>query len=168
MIRPIEALSLIVSLLAAAPAAHAASACQPLFDAYAAQKKVPALKKIVATPGMADAVELILTQDALYSRVGVNDSWSKTVIDDAVRSIMAQGYPTAETIEDCRLVGPQEADGIAGTAYEFAPPKLSGNAPGEMLTVLIDDGTGLPVSETALKAGTRVTIVYDGVTAPVP
>lgn len=169
MTRQFKFLPLMAALVAVtSPAAHAGSDCQPIFDAYAAQMKVPALRKIVSAPGMATPVEMIMTSDALYSRTGASDPWSKTVIDGAVRAVMKKGYPTAETVHDCSRVGPQEAEGIAGTAYVFAPSAQSGNVPGEKITVLIDDRTGLPVLETAAKAGTRAKIAYDGVTAPAP
>ncbi len=151
-----------------APAAHAASDCQPVFDAYAAQAKVPALQKTVTTPGMADPVQMILTQDRMFSRVGPNDVWTKTVIDDAMRQVMAKGMPAPGTIGECRLIGPETADGRSGTAYEFAPSVATGNAAGERITVLIESETGLPISETALKAGTVAKIVYDGVAVPAP
>lgn len=154
--------------LAVTSAVNAGSDCQPLFEAYAAQMKAPALKKTITTPGMKAPVVLILTQDALYGRTGAGDSWSKTVINDATRAVMKRGYPTPDTVTDCHKVGPQEIDGVAATAYELTPSATSGNAPGERLTVLIGDDSGLPLSETALKAGTQATIVYDGVTAPVP
>ncbi|TPP03976.1 hypothetical protein [Rhizobium glycinendophyticum] len=162
-----SALHVAVLVLLAAPAVHAASDCQAIFDAYAAQAKVPAMQKTVTTPGMTDAVQLIVTQDVMFSRVGPNDAWTKNVIDDAMRKVMEKGAPTPETVNQCRLVGRQAAEGMAGTAYEFAPYQASGNVPGEMITVLIDDETGLPVSEKALKAGTVATIVYDGVSVPV-
>lgn len=155
-------------VLLAASAAHAAPDCQPIFDAYAAQAKAPTVQKTVTTPGMTDPVQLIVTQDALYSRVGAKDTWNKTVMDNAMRKMMEKGAPTPETISDCRMLGPQAMDGITGTAYEFAPSAATGNAPGEKITVLIDDKTGLPVSETALKAGTVAKIVYDGVSVPAP
>lgn len=161
--------SLVLMLLVAASVpARAASECQPVFDAYAAQKKVPALKKTVVTPGMATPVELILTQQALYSRVGTGDAWSKIPLDDATRAVMAKGYPTPETISDCRRLGPQDSGGVAATAYQFTPSEALGNAPGERLTVLIGTQSGLPLSETAAKAGTKATLVYDGVVAPLP
>ena len=149
-------------------AAQAASDCQPIFDAYAAMTKAPAVKKTVKTPGMAEPVELILTSTALYSRVGAKDTWSKTPIDDQTRAIMKRGYPTPETVNDCRKVGAQPLDGVAATAYEFVPAKMSGNAPGEKITVLIADKSGLPLLETAAVAGTEAKLLYDGVTVPAP
>ena len=142
--------------LALAAPAEAASDCQPVFDAYAAQMKMPAVKRTVTMPGMADPAEMIL------------DSWGKIEIDEAARAVMKKGTPAPETVSECRRIGPSAVDGVSGTAYEFTPPKMSGNAPGEKITVLLDDKTGLPVRETALKAGTKVTIVFDGVTAPLP
>lgn len=149
-------------------AAQAASDCQPIFDAYAAMTKAAAVKKTVKTPGMAEPVELIITSTALYSRVGAKDTWSKTPIDDQTRAMMKSGYPSPETVSDCRKIGARSLDGVAATAYEFAPAKMTGNAPGEKLTVLIADKSGLPLSETAAVAGTEARLVYDGVTVPAP
>ncbi len=155
-------------LLAAAPPALAGSDCQPIFDAYAAQLKMPAVKRTITTPGMADPVEMILTPDALYSRVGPKDSWGKLALDAAARAIMKKGWPLPETVTECERIGAEDIDGIAGTAYEFTPPKMSGNVPGERITVLLDDNTGLPLVERALKAGTVTKIETDGVTVPSP
>lgn len=166
--KSLSLISTVLLLCSAASAAEAASDCQPILDAYAAQAKVPALRKTVTTPGMADPVEIVLTQEAMYSRVGPNDAWTKNVLDDAMRAVMAKGAPSAETIGDCRAMDTQETDGVSGTAYEFAPSEATGNAPGERITVLIDGKSGLPLSEVALKAGTKVKITYDGVTAPAP
>lgn len=155
-------------LWAANSAAHAATECQPVFDAYDAQLKTPAMKKTVKTPGMKDPVELIITQDAMYTRVGAAGTWSKNPMGAEVRAMMKAKTASPETISDCRKIGAQQLDGAAVTAYEITPTAATGNAPGEKLTVLIDDKTGLPVSETALKAGTEAKLVYDGVTAPIP
>ena len=155
-------------LSAVSTAAQAASDCQPIFDAYAAMTKAAAVKKTVKTPGMAEPVELIITSTALYSRVGAKDTWSKTPIDDQTRAMMKSGYPSPETVSDCRKIGARSLDGVAATAYEFAPAKMTGNAPGEKLTVLIADKSGLPLSETAAVAGTEARLVYDGVTVPAP
>lgn len=169
MMYPPKSMPLLICLgLALAAPAEAASDCQPVFDAYAAQMKMPAVKRTVTMPGMADPAEMILTPEALYSRVGAKDSWGKIEIDEAARAVMKKGTPAPETVSECRRIGPSAVDGISGTAYEFTPPKMSGNAPGEKITVLLDDKTGLPLRETALKAGTKVTIVFDGVTAPLP
>lgn len=149
-------------------AAQAASDCQPIFDAYAAMAKVPAVKKTIKTPGMAEPVEIIITGTALYSRVGAKDTWSKTPINDQTRAIMKRASPSPETVTDCRKIGARSLDGVAVTAYEFVPAKMSGNAPGEKLTVLIGDKSGLPLSETAAVAGTEARLVYDGVTVPAP
>lgn len=149
-------------------AAQAASDCQPIFDAYAAMAKVPAVKKTIKTPGMAEPVEIIITGTALYSRVGAKDTWSKTPINDQTRAIMKRASPSPETVTDCRKIGTRSLDGMAGTAYEFTPPKMSGNAPGEKLTVLIGDKSGLPLSETGAVAGTEAKLVYDGVSVPAP
>ncbi|MET3613221.1 hypothetical protein ABID16_001526 [Rhizobium aquaticum] len=155
-------------LWAASSAAQAAADCQPVFDAYEAQMKVPAMKKTVKTPGMKDPAELILTQDALYGRVGAADTWDKTPLSPAVRAMMKEKTASPKTITDCSKLGAQQMDGVAVTAYEISPTAATGNLPGEKLTVLIDDKSGLPVSETALKAGTEAKIVYEGVTAPMP
>lgn len=168
MTRFVAALPMLVGLLAAAPTAQAASDCQPIFDAYAAMTKAPAVKKTVKTPGMAEPVELIITGTALYSRVGAKDTWSKTPIDDQTRAVMKRGYPSPETVTDCRKIGARSLDGVSVIAYEFAPAPMSGNAPGEKLTVLIADKSGLPLSETAAVAGTEARLVYDGVTVPTP
>lgn len=152
----------------AAPAAHAAQDCQPVFDAYAALLKVPVMKRTVTTPGMADPVEMILTPEAFYSRTGAKDKWEKMPLNAATRAVMQKAAPTPETVRECRLIGPGEVDGVSGTAYEFTPPKMGAIPPGEKITVLLDDRTGLPLVETALKAGTKVTSVYDGVSVPVP
>ncbi len=169
MTRSLNCLPLIAGLLtAAAPAAQAASDCQPIFDAYAAMTKVPAVKKTVKTPGMAEPVELVMTSTALYSRVGAKDTWSKTPIDDEVRAVMKRGSPSPETVTDCRKVGARSLEGVAATAYEFAPAPTSGNAPGEKITVLIADKSGLPLVEAAAVAGTEAKLVYDGVTVPAP
>lgn len=168
MTRFLAGLPMLVGLLAAAPAAQAASDCQPIFDAYAAMTKAPAVKKTVKTPRMAEPVELIITGTALYSRVGAKDTWSKTPIDDQTRAVMKRGYPSPETVTDCRKIGARSLDGVSATAYEFAPAPMSGNAPGEKLTVLIADKSGLPLSETAAVAGTEARLVYDGVTVPAP
>jgi hypothetical protein len=155
-------------LTVVASGAHAASDCQPIYDAYAAMAKAPAVKKTVKTPGMAEPVELIITSTALYSRVGAKDTWSKTPIDDQTRSIIKRGSPSPETVTDCRKVGARPLDGVAATAYEFSPAAITGNAPGEKLTVVIGDKSGLPLSETAAVAGTEARLVYDGVTVPAP
>lgn len=145
---------------------QAASDCQPIFDAYAAQAKAPVLQKTVTTPGMADPVELILTQDAMFSRIGSAGEWSKMILDDAMREGMKKGAPSLATIADCVNKGSLEVDGVSGKAYEFTPSEALGNVPGERLTVLIDSKSGLPVSETTLKAGTKAKILYDGVAVP--
>ncbi|MFP5077725.1 hypothetical protein ACLE20_10500 [Rhizobium sp. YIM 134829] len=157
-----------ILLLTIVAPAQAASDCQPIFDAYAAMYKMPAVKRTITVPGMADAPEMVLTPDALYSRVGPKDSWGKMKLDEAARAIMKKGTPSPETVNACQRIGSSEMDGIAGTAYEFTPPKLSGNVPGERITVLLDDNTGLPLIEKALKAATVAKIEYDGVTAPLP
>ncbi|OLP53943.1 hypothetical protein BJF92_09290 [Rhizobium rhizosphaerae] len=154
-------------LLAAAPS-RAASDCQPIYDAYAAMFQKPAIKRTITTPGMADPVEMVLTPDALYSRVGAKDSWGKVELNAATRSVMKKGTPSPETVTECRRIGPRAVEGVSGTAYDFTPAKMSGNAPGETITVVLDDATGLPLLETALKAGTKVANVYDGVTIPLP
>ena len=155
-------------LWAAGAPAHAAGECQPVFDAYDAQLKAPVMKKTVKTPGMKDPVELIITQDAMYTRVGAADSWSKNPMGAEARAMMKEKTASPETISECNKIGAQDFGGVAVTAYEITPTAATGNAPGEKLTVLIDDKSGLPVSETALKAGTEATIIYDGVTAPIP
>jgi hypothetical protein len=117
---------------------------------------------------MKEPVELILTGDSMYSRVGAADTWSKNPLGAEARAMMKEKTASPQTISDCRKIGAQQMDGIAGTAYEITPTAETGNLPGEKLTVLIDDKSGLPVSETALKAGTEAKIVYEGVTAPIP
>lgn len=155
-------------LCATGSAARAASDCQPVFDAYQAQLKAPIMKKTVKTPGMKDPVELVITDKAMYTRVGAADTWSQNPMGPEVRAMMKDKTASPKTITDCRKVGAQQVDGISGTAYEITPTAATGNLPGEKLTVLIDDKSGLPVSEIALKAGTEAKIVYEGVTVPIP
>ncbi|MCD2171985.1 hypothetical protein [Rhizobium sp. C4] len=153
---------------AAHSTAQAAADCQPVFDAYEAQFKAPAMKKTIKTQGMKDLVEFILTQDAMYSRVGAADPWSKMPVSAQVRALMKQKMPSPKTVTDCRKIGAQQLDGVAVTAYEISPNAASGNVPGEKKTVFIDDKSGLPIAETMLKAGTEMKIVYEGVAAPIP
>lgn len=155
-------------LSAASSAAKAAGDCQPVFDAYQAQLKAPIMKKTVKTPGMKDPVELIITDKAMYTRVGAADTWSKNPMGAEVRAMMKEKTASPQTISDCSKIGAQELDGIAVTAYEITPTAATGNVPGEKLKVLIDNKSGLPIAETALKAGTDARIVYEGVTAPTP
>ena len=155
-------------LWATGSAARAASDCQPVFEAYQAQLTAPIMKKTVKTPGMKDPVELIITDKAMFTRVGAADTWSKNPMDTEVRAMMKEKTASPQTISDCHKIGAQQVDGIAVTAYEITPTAATGNLPGEKLTVLIDDKSGLPVSETALKAGTEAKIVYEGITAPIP
>ncbi len=156
------------ALWTAGSTAQAASDCQPVFDAYQAQLKAPIMKKTVKTPGMKDPVELIITDKAMFTRVGAGDTWSKNPMGPEVRAMMKEKTASPQTISDCRKIGAQEMDGIAATAYEITPTAATGNVPGEKLTVLIDNGSGLPIAETALKAGTEAKIVYEGVSAPTP
>ncbi len=155
-------------LWAAGTAAQAASDCQPVFDAYQAQLKAPIMKKTVKTPGMKDPVELIITDKAMYTRVGAADTWSKNPMGPEVRAMMQEKTASPQTISDCAKIGAQEVDGIAVIAYEITPTAATGNAPGEKLKVFIDNKSGLPIAETALKAGTDARIVYEGVSAPTP
>ncbi len=113
----------------------AASECQPMFDAYAAQMELPIYKRVVTTPGMADPVEMILTQEALFSRVGANDSWNRVPLDAQTRTMMLKGTPTEASVTDCRRTGSDTVDGVAVTTFSFAPSPELGNAPGEVLTV---------------------------------
>lgn len=169
MTRSLNCLPLIAGLLTMlAPGAHAASDCQPIYDAYAAMAKAPAVRKTVKTPGMAEPVEFIITGTALYGRVGAKDTWSKTPIDDKNRAVLKRASPSPETVTDCRKIGARSLAGVAATAYEFAPPPMAGNAPGEKITVLIADKSGLPLSETAAVSGAEAILVYDGVTVPSP
>lgn len=155
-------------LWAASSTAQAAGDCQPVFDAYQAQLKAPIMKKTVKTPGMKDLAEFILTQDAVYSRVGAADPWSKMPVSAQVRALMKQKMPSPKTVTDCRKIGAQQVDGVAVTAYEIVPNAATGNVPGEKTTVFIDDKSGLPIAETMLKAGTETKMVYEGVAAPTP
>lgn len=159
---------LLASLCLAAAPALAASDCQPLFDAYAAQMQLPIFKRVVTTPGMDDAVEQIVTVDALFSRVGAKDAWNRVPLNAPTRTMMLKGIPTEASVTECRKVGAEMLGDVATTAYEFEfiPSIALGSAPDERLTVLIGDASGLPLRETALKAGTSVIIVYDGVTEP--
>lgn len=164
-----SAVTLVVGLLCLSSApVLAATECQPLFDAYAAQQELPIYKRIITTPGMADPVEMILTQEALFSRVGVNDTWSRLPLDTPTRTMMLKGMPTEASVTDCRRTGSETIDGKAVTTYSFAPSPELGNAPGEMLTVSISDESHLPLIETASIAGTSVAMTYDGITAPQP
>ncbi len=90
-------------LLTAAPS-RAASDCQPIYDAYAAMFQKPAVKRTITTPGMAAPVEMVLTPDAIYSRIGAKDSWGKVELDAATRSVMRTGTPSPETVTECRVL----------------------------------------------------------------
>lgn len=155
-------------LLAVAPAAAFADACETVKAAFDRLAAAPSVHQTISMPGQAP-MQMVVVGGAMYVDPG-EGAWMTIPVDPAMRrQMMAQTIPDAAALKDCRETGTEDLGGIATTIYAYLPPSMAGEAP-EPQQVWIGAADGLPRRMTTTVEGEpmEMTIVYEGVTAPAP
>lgn len=156
----------LVLLLAAAPAAAFADACETVKAAYDRLAAAPAVHQTITMPAQRP-MQMVVVDGAMYVDPG-QGTWMTIPMDPAMRQqMMAQTIPDAAALRDCREAGAEDLGGLATTIYEYLPPSMAGETP-QPQRVWIGDADGLPrrMTTTAEGGAMEMTIVYEDVVAP--
>jgi hypothetical protein len=158
-----------LALLALVPAGAAlADACETVKAAYDRMAAAPALEQTMRLEGM-PPMRMITAEGKLFMDPG-DGAWQAMPMDPAMRAeMMASIVPDAAALTGCAELGPETVDGVAMTVFEYTPPAFGGVQGGPQ-KVWIGDDDGLPHRMTAVEDGSAIemTVVYDGVVAPIP
>lgn len=155
-------------LLALAPAAALADACETVRAAYERLAAAPAVHQTIRVADW-PPMQMVVLADAMYVDQG-SGAWMEVPVQPGMRAAMLQEVvPDAATLKDCRETGSEEVAGVATTIYQYLPPSFAGETPSPQ-TLWVGDGDGLPYRMTmeSERQAMEMTLVYDGVTAPVP
>jgi len=155
-------------LLAAAPAAAFADACETVRAAFEKLATAPAVHQTVAIADM-PTMQMVIVGDAMYVDQGAG-TWMKVPVNPGLRAQMLQEtVPDASALKECREAGAEAISGVAATVFEYLPPSFAGETPAPQ-KLWIGDADGLPYRMITVSAGKsmEMTISYAGVTAPIP
>lgn len=154
-------------LLALAPAAALADACDTVKASFDRLATAPAVHQTMAIEGM-PPMQLVAIGDNMYmSQDG--SSWMQVPLPPGGRAAqMETVMPDASALSDCREAGSEDIGGTATTIFEYLPPSFAGETPSPQ-KLWIGDADGMPYRMTTVVDGTAMEIgmVYEGVVAPI-